>query len=329
MNFDLSSAMKLAIGSAVFAAGALLAVTLDNYQLQVGTSLAMLCVLCWAWNFVGGYMGYPSLATSAFFGIGAYANAVAQLHGASLSVAWMVAGLAGGVIAAVVGLPMLRLKGHYFAVGSIAMVEVGREIANNWDGLTGGAVGLNLPLMAGSPDYVSRFFYLAMLALAFLSFALTLFIERTRFGFGLRCIRQNEDAASMVGMDVFRYKVAAFVLSGVLCAMAGSIYASMVAFIEPKDAFNIITTIEIPVMVMLGGMGTLFGPMIGGVFYVVLKEFVWANFINWHSGILGAIIVAVIYFIPAGVFGTKWSILISRLRRSPERKQPKLAEIKG
>src|SRR5690606_32947377 len=85
-----------------------------------------------------------------------------------------------------------------------------------------------------------------------------------------------------------------------------AIYASMVAFIEPKDAFNIIMTIEIPVMVMLGGMGTIFGPLIGGVSYVILKEFVWAYFINWHSGLLGLIVVTVIYFLPVGVLGLTW-----------------------
>ena len=188
-------------------------------------------------------------------------------------------------------------------------------MSNNWSDLTGGAVGLNLPILAGSPEAVGRFFFLAMLGLAFVAFAATILVDCSRFGFGLRCIRQNERAAAMVGIDVFRYKVAAFALSGLLAAAAGGIYASMVAFVEPKDAFSVLMTIEVPVMVMLGGMGTVFGPLVGGVFYVVLREFVWAYFIDWHSGILGVIVVVVIYFLPQGVFGTNWSRLLGRLQR--------------
>jgi len=314
MTFDRLVFLRLLVGLALFAAAALSCAYLDNYQLQVFTTLAMFCVLCWGWNIVGGYMGYPSLATIAFFGVGAYADGIAQVQGLPIGAAWLCAAAAGAILAVLLGTALLRLKGHYFAIGTIATVEVCREISNNWSELTGGAIGLNIPIQAGDPDFVGRFFFLAMLGLALIAFLATVLVDCSRFGFGLRCIRQNERAASMVGVDVFKYKVGAFVLSGALSAAAGGIYASMVAFIEPKDAFNLIMTIEIPVMVMLGGMGTVFGPLVGGVFYVVLKEFVWAYFINWHSGILGVIIVAVIYFLPQGAFGTSWSALFAKAR---------------
>lgn len=316
MIIDRAFALKIAFGVLLFACGAGLSAVLDNYYLQVGTTLAMLCALCWAWNIVGGYMGYPALCMISFFGIGAYAGGIAQAAGLSESLAWLIAAGVGALFALLLGVPLLRLKGHYFAVGTIASVEVLREVANNWEQLTGGAVGLNLPIHAGSPDEVGRFFYLAMLGLAFLAFLITAVVDRTKFGFGLRCIRQNEQAASMVGIDVFKYKVGAFVLTGVLGAATGAIYASMVAFLEPKDAFNLIMTIEIPVMVMLGGMGTIFGPLIGGVSYVILKEFVWAYFINWHSGILGLIVVTVIYFLPVGVLGLTWRDIFKKLGAS-------------
>ena len=313
MILDRAIVLKVAFGLALFAIGAAMAGVLDNYYLQVGTTLAMLCVLCWAWNLVGGYMGYPALCMISFFGIGTYAGAIAQVQGLPIYAAWIVASGVGALFALLLGVPLLRLKGHYFAVGTIASVEVLREVANNWESLTGGAVGLNIPLTAGDPDDVGRFFYLAMLGLGLISFLVTVVVDRSRFGFGLRCIRQNEQAASMVGIDVFKYKVGAFVLCGALGAAAGAIYASMVAFIEPKDAFNLVMTIEIPVMAMLGGMGTIFGPLIGGVFYVVLREFVWAYFINWHSGILGVIVVAVIYFLPGGVLGLNWKSIFRKL----------------
>ncbi|MET0446391.1 MAG: branched-chain amino acid ABC transporter permease [Pseudorhodoplanes sp.] len=320
MIIDRAFALKFAFGVLLFAIGAILSAKLDNYYLQVGTTLAMLCTLCWGWNIVGGYMGYPALSMISFFGVGAYASGITQVQGLSVGSAWLASAGVGALLAVLLGVPLLRLKGHYFAVGTIASVEVLREIANNWESLTGGAVGLNLPIHSGTPDEVGRFFFLSMLGLAFIAFITTVLIDRTRFGFGLRCIRQNEEAASMVGIDVFKYKVAAFVVSGALGAAAGAIYASMVAFIEPKDAFNIIMTIEIPVMVMLGGLGTIFGPLIGGVFYVILKEFVWAYFINWHSGIVGLIVVAVIYFLPAGVFGTSWRSIFKKF--SPSRSTP-------
>ena len=278
----------------------------NNYLLQVGTSLAMLAVLCLAWNLVGGYMGYPSLATAALFGLGVYAGAICQIGGFHIAAAWMMATLAGGVVALGLGAALLGLKGHYFAIGTVAMVEVLREIANNWEAVTGGAAGLNLPIVRGSPELVGRFFYFSMWGLVLAAALITLAVARSRFGFGLRCIRQNENAASMVGIDVFKYKVAAFALSGALCAAAGAIYASMVAFVEPKDAFNVILTIEVPVMVMLGGMGTVMGPLLGAAVYVALREVVWANFIEWHSAILGLLIVLVIYCIPGGALGTDW-----------------------
>jgi branched-chain amino acid transport system permease protein len=305
MIFDRKACLQLLAGTAIFALAFFAARGMNNYQLQVGSSLAMLCTLCLAWNVVGGYMGYPSFATATFFGLGAYGAAISQTFGASLFLSWLVATGVSGAIAAIFGGALLRLKGHYFAIGTIATVEVFREIANNWDGFTGGAVGLNLPMIPGAPDVVGRVFYLAMLGSAFLAFLATLALAHSRFGFGLRCIKQNEQAAAMVGLEVYRYKVAAFVLSAMLCGATGGIYASMVGFLEPKDAFSILMTIEVPVMVMLGGMGTIFGPLVGAVIYIVLREFVWANFIEWHSGILGVIIVIAILVLPNGVLGSR------------------------
>jgi branched-chain amino acid transport system permease protein len=307
MKLERETLKKFFAGFVLFAAAGASCSFMNNYQLQVLATLAMVCTLCWAWNIVGGYMGYPSLASSTFFGVGAYVDAIAQGHGVPIGAAWLCAGGVGALFGLVIGAALLRLKGHYFAIGTVATVEVAREVANNWSDVTGGAVGINVPIPIGDPETVGRFFFMAMLGLAAISFLVTLLTDRSKFGFGLRCIRQNEQAASMVGVNALQYKVIAFVLSGALSAAAGGIYASMVAFLEPKDAFNILTTIEVPVMVMLGGVGTVFGPFIGGVFYVVLKEFVWNYYIDWHSGILGVIVVLVIYLMPRGVLGSRWT----------------------
>jgi branched-chain amino acid transport system permease protein len=299
-----------------------LGVAANNYILQAGTMLAMSIVLALAWNLVGGYMGYPSFATAALFGLGAYAGGIAQTAGTPVALAWFAAAAAGTIFAGLLGSVLLRLRGHYFAIGTIAVVEVMREVSNNWEALTGGAVGLNVPIIPGSPREVGLLFYFIMWSLAATALAITGMVASSKFGFSLRCIRQNEAAASMVGIDVFKTKCAAFMLSGTIASTAGAIYASMVAFIEPKDAFNVLLSIEVPVMVMLGGAGTILGPVIGAVVYIVLKELVWVNFINFHSAILGIFIIAVIYVLPGGVLR-----LIEPLKRSrPAALQPRPAK---
>jgi branched-chain amino acid transport system permease protein len=296
--------------------------TANNYMLHAGTTLALSIILALAWNIVGGYMGYPSFATGALFGLGAYAGGIAQTAGAPVALAWLTAAIVGTVFAGLLGSVLLRLRGHYFAIGTIAIVEVLREISNNWEALTGGAVGMNVPIVAGSAREVGLLFYFIMWGLAAAALLITSMLAASKFGFSLRCIRQNEAAASMVGIDVFKTKCAAFMLSGTIVSTAGAIYASMVAFIEPKDAFNVLLSIEVPVMVMLGGAGTILGPVAGATLYVVLKELVWVNFINFHSAILGIIIIAVVYVLPGGVL----RLIDSLWRKRPAAPQPRHAK---
>jgi branched-chain amino acid transport system permease protein len=304
------------LGIALVVAAFVFGVTANNFLLQAGTTLAMYVALAYAWNIVGGYMGYPSFGTAAFFGFGCYACAISQSFGAPMWLAWLLAGLAGAVFSGILGSILLGMRGHYFAIGTIAVLEVMREVSNNWEALTGGATGLNLPIMAGSPRAVGMFFYFAMAIFAGLTVVLTLVLAHSKFGFGLRCIKQNEQAASMVGIDVFRYKVAAFVLSSALMCVTGAIYASMAAFINPDDAFNILMSISVPVIVTLGGAGLVLGPLVGAIVYMVLDNFVWINFINYHSAVLGVIIIAVIYFVPQGLVREalkSWTLLRSRV----------------
>jgi branched-chain amino acid transport system permease protein len=296
-------ATLLAVAAAAAAAAGLaaFAVTADNYLLQAGTSLAMYMALAYAWNIIGGYMGYPSFGTAAFFGLGAYMGGIALNNGVPLGLAWLAAGLAGAVFAALLGSILLGLRGHYFAIGTIAVLEVMREVANNWEQLTGGAIGMNLPIMAGSARSVGIFFFVTMWAAAAITLLLTWLIARSKFGFALRCIKQNEQAAHMVGIDVFFYKVSAFVVSSAIMSVIGAIYGSMVAFITPDDAFNILMSISVPVIVTLGGAGLVLGPLLGAILYIIIENLVWLNFINYHMAVLGLIIIAAIYFVPHGL----------------------------
>lgn len=283
---------------------AALGFAINNNALQLLTTLAMSAALCFSWNLVGGIMGYPSLATASLFGTGIYAGGILQANlNFPIWAAWPCAMLAGGLLSFVLGVILLKLRGHYFAISTIATVEALRELANNWNGLTGGAIGLNVPMLPGSATFAGRFFYFSMWGVAALALLASWAVLNSRFGFALRCIRQNEQAAAIIGVDVYRSKVAAFTLSGALAGAAGAVYASLVTFVQPDDAFNLLTSIEIPVMVLLGGAGTLLGPLLGAAIYVLLSQYVWARFLNFHEAILGLIIVAVIYFLPQGVLG--------------------------
>ena len=273
----------------------------SNYVVKIATFLAMYAALALSWNFIGGYAGYPSFSTAAFFGLGAYAGALLQNTGLWLGFAWLGGALVVAVFAALLGFAILRMRGHYFAIGSFSMVEVLMLIASIWSGLTGGGEGLNVKLMAGGPDFISRVFLYTMLALMLAAFAATVLVDRGRLGFGLRCIQQNEDAADMVGIDVTRYKIIAFALSAVFCGAIGAAYASWVAYISPVDSFSILMTLKVPVMVLLGGPGTIFGPVLGSAVFVLMEETIWAKFLDYHQAILGLVIVLLIFFLPGGL----------------------------
>ena len=272
----------------------------NNYLLRIATTVCMYAVMAQSWNFIGGLAGYPSFATAAFFGFGAYTSAILQSHGAPLVLAWGCAGLAALVFAAFLGGAILHLRGHYFAIASLIVAEMLREIVNTMPG-TGGGKGMNLPILKISVAAQAQFFFYAMLALAVLCTAAAIIIHRSKLGFGLRCIQQNEDAASILGVNTYAYKTAAFSLSAVFVGIAGAIYASWVHYIEPPDVFDVLLAIKPLVMVLLGGLGTIFGPALGAVILLTFEELVWRNFLTIHAAALGLIIVVLVLFLPSGI----------------------------
>jgi branched-chain amino acid transport system permease protein len=295
----------------------------DNYVVRLCTFLCMYAALALSWNVIGGYAGYPSFSTAGFFGLGAYAGALLQNAGVPTAASWLAATAIVAVFAASLGRAILRLKGHYFAIGSLAIVEVLRLGASSWASLTGGGDGLNVPILQGGPDYAGRVFLFSMMAMMVLSFIVTIAVDRTRLGFGLRCIRQNEDAADMVGIDVTSYKTAAFALSAMFCGTIGAIYASWVAYIDPSDAFSILLSVKVPVMTLLGGPGTVLGPVVGAWVFVVLEELIWAQFLELNRAILGIVIVLLIFTLPGGLLGLRlpvwsWRTLVGLRARVPE-----------
>jgi branched-chain amino acid transport system permease protein len=292
-----------------------LPLTGNNYLLRLATTVCMYAVMAQSWNFIGGLAGYPSFATAAFFGFGAYTSAILQNHGAPLMLAWGCAGLAALVFAAFLGGAILHLRGHYFAIASLIVAEMLREIVNTMPG-TGGGKGLNLPILKISIAAQAQFFFYSMLALALFCTAAAIVIHRSKLGFGLRCIQQNEDAASILGVNTYAYKTAAFSLSAVFVGMAGAIYASWVNYIEPPDVFDVLLAVKPLVMVLLGGLGTIFGPALGAVILLTFEELVWRNFLTIHAAALGLIIVVLVLFLPNGI--------LSLIReRFPSRERPR------
>ncbi len=273
----------------------------NNYLLRLATIMCMYAGLALSWNIIGGMAGYPSFATAAFFGLGAYVSGVLQSIGTPMVLAWFSAGLFTMIFAALMGMAILHLKGHYFAIASLAIAEVLREVVNSAGDLTGGGMGLNLPILALPVDAQARFFFAVMLAMAVLLIVMNIVVSRSKLGFGLNCINQNEDAANILGVNTTLYKVTAFALSAVGVGIIGAIYASWVHYIEPPDVFDILYSVKPLVMVLLGGLGTIYGPVLGAFVYLALEELVWRNFLTVHAAVLGLLIVVLVLFLPNGL----------------------------
>ncbi|SJZ43755.1 branched-chain amino acid transport system permease protein [Enhydrobacter aerosaccus] len=287
---------------ALLAVIALLPLAGDAYALRLGTIACMYGIFALSWNIVGGFLGYPSFATAAFFGFGAYTTGVLMTLGASLPLALLATLVASLVGASVLGAVLLRLRGHYFAIASLSLVEVLREVVNNATDLTGGGMGLNIPLASNASILGDAifYFYAMWIALA-LTAAMVVAVSASKLGFGLACIRQNETAANMVGLNTTLYKSIAFGLSACFVGVAGGIYAVWVHYIDPSDVFDILYSVKPIVMSLMGGLGSPVGVVCGALVYLGLEEVVWRNYIQIHSGLLGLLVVLLLLFLPHGL----------------------------
>src|SRR5260370_1953972 len=254
--------------SASIAAVALLG---GPYALRAGTIVCMYAIVALSWNIVGGFAGYPSFATAAFFGFGAYATGILLNKGVPLTLAVIGTLIASFLLAAALGAVLLRLRGHYFAIASLSLVEVFRELVNNATDLTGGGMGLNIPLALGSGILAdATFFFYAMWGLLLATAVMVIAVSMSKLGFGLNCIRQNETASSMVGLNTTLYKSVAFGLSACFVSAACGIYAAWVHYIDPSDVFDILYSVKPIVMALMGGLGAPLGVVFGAFVYLGL-----------------------------------------------------------
>jgi branched-chain amino acid transport system permease protein len=276
------------------------------YALRLGTMASMYAILALSWNVVGGLAGYPSFATAAFFGFGAYATGVLLNTGLPLTISILVSLVASLLLAGLLGIVLLRLRGHYFAIASLSLVGVLRELVNNATDLTGGGMGLNIPLASGSSILAdATFFFYAMWGLLLATALMVIAVSMSKLGFGLTCIRQNETAANMIGLNATLYKAVAFGLSACFVSAAGGLYAAWVHYIDPSDVFDILYSVKPIVMTLMGGLGSPLGAACGAFLYLALEEVVWRNYIQIHSGVLGLLIVALLLLLPHGLISLR------------------------
>jgi branched-chain amino acid transport system permease protein len=287
-----------------------------SYALRLGTIACMYGVLALSWNVVGGLAGYPSFATAAFFGLGAYTAGVLIGKGVPLMVSVAIAGVVGFAVAALLGAALLRLRGHYFAIASLSLIEVFRELVNNATDLTGGGMGLNIPVSSSAGVMAdATFFFYVMWALLLGTALMVVIVAASKLGFGLACIRQNETAADMIGLNTTLYKSIAFGLSACFVGAAGGVYAAWVHYIDPSDVFDILYSVKPIVMALIGGLGSPLGVLVGAFVYLGLEEVVWRNYIQIHSGVLGVLIVVLLLFLPHGLMSIRDRLLSWRPKR--------------
>jgi branched-chain amino acid transport system permease protein len=262
-----------------------------------------------AWNIVGGYAGQVSVGHAVFFGFGAYSAVVVYTHLEWPPIAGAPIGMLLSVlVAAVIGVPTLRLSGHYFSMATIAVGELVRVLSSTSEFL-GGAQGLGGPAMPRSVLDLSFLsaapFYYIFLAVLALLLGLTWWMEHSRMGFYLRAIKDSERAARSLGVSAGRYKLYAYMLSGAFTSLAGSLYLCMFGFVDPESGFGILISVKMVVMAALGGAGQLFGPLVGALILVPLEELSNSLLGGQGAGITfvvyGAIIVIIARFLPSGL----------------------------
>src|ERR1700693_3560675 len=291
-------AVRFILFAVVLAGLLLLPRFVSSYKLLTYTSVLCLALMAQGWNFIGGYTGYAAFGNVAFFGIGAYTTGLLMLSKWHFSFfpAVFAGALLSALVATLVGIPLLRLKGHYFAIATLGVAESFREIASAWDSLTEGATGIDLPVRSDN-----RFFYYVALAFVAAGLVITARLARSRIGCGWVAIREDQDAARMLGINTTMFKVAAFALSAVFAAFAGGIIAYQNIHVAPNDFFKIEYTLQMIIACIMGGTGTIWGPLIGAAVYQLLSTYLWSHFLELHPTMLGLIIIFFIVFLPRGL----------------------------
>jgi len=271
----------------------------DRYTVFVLYLLWLNIGLSQSWNLLAGYADLISLGTAAFFGIGGYTAAMTITH---LGFPFLAGALGGGILAAgfaaAVAIPIFRFRGIYFAIGTLVLAEALRIWMINWK-FTGRAEGIHLPPESGTS---LMWFYYIMLGIALGTTILVVLILRTKLGMGLRAIGDNEDSAQNMGVNTFRTKFYAFLINAFVTGFIGGVHATKMGSIEPYSIFSPMWSLTTVNTVIIGGTGTVLGPVVGSIFVIFLSELL-ADYHTFHLAITGVLLIVIIRFIPAGIWG--------------------------
>lgn len=271
------------------------------------------------WNLTGGFTGYVDFGHAVWFGIGAYTTAILMsLQSNGPQIGWaplpavVLGALVAGFLAAIIGRATMRLKGPYFSIAMLATFVAVREIVRVWGGLTGGGVGLTLP------PYLNRpVFYYIELGLVTALVGFTWWLRSTRFGAALVAIREDETAAEMRGIDTTRLKVMVFSFAGFSTGLFGGLWAYQNTFVDPDIAFVEGRTLDAVLGAILGGLGTVAGPVVGTVVLFWLREVLWSHLLDYHLIAQGVLLIVIVLILPRGLLGSfdTQGTTISRLWR--------------
>lgn len=270
------------------------------YWQRVLSSIFMFATLAQAINLIAGFTGYPAFGNVVFFGLGAYSVAIVTTRGGSFALGCAVAPLVCLVAVLLIGPYLLRLRGHYFAIATVGLNEMIKALAANLPSLTGGGMGLSLPLPPGTPAQTAQDFYYLLLALMLASILLTAWFKVSRLGLACRAIRDDEIKAEAMGLRTVTIKMAAWSVSAILTGLAGAIYAYWFSYVEPPAAFDMLIAIKSFVIFLLGGPATVLGPILAAFFVEFLSTALWSNLLHYHLGALGLGIMLIVLFMPNG-----------------------------
>jgi branched-chain amino acid transport system permease protein len=293
----------------------------NSFLRYVATLTVLYMAMSLSWNLMGGLTGYVSLGHSFFFGLGAYGTGLlATRAGVEPFTAALLAGVFVAVVSAGVGYVALRVRGASFVIVTLSLVYIGSLGAQGWRSVTGGSSGLTLPSLGVGGDLSHVPFYYAFAVLALLVLGLSAWVRRSRFGLALTAIREDEDKAEMLGIDTARTKLVAFVLSALFVGIAGGLYAYWRVFIDPIFVFGIAVSVQMILIALLGGVRSLWGPVLGAVLFMPGSYYLLTTYPQWHLLLTGVLLGAVVLFLPDGV--------IPSVRERLGRRGPQAASIR-
>jgi branched-chain amino acid transport system permease protein len=309
-----------ALGLAALIALAFLPTLDDGYYLSLCLNIVMYVVLCTAWTLFSGPTHYISLATAAFFGIGTYTVALG-LDLMPFPVLLLLAAVFGGLLAILVGLATLKLSGIYFVIFTLGLAELVRQVITWLQTKFGSAIGLYV-----LTDFREAHIYWMLLALAALVYLVGWLVGRSRLGFAMKIIGDDETVARHVGIDTARAKVFLFMISGAFIAVVGAILAPRFSYVQPPSAFSPMISFQVVIMALLGGTKRLWGPLLGVIPFTILFDQVTAYFPNHTSLVIGIAFMAIVYLVPTGITG-RIEEAVARARATRRRAaEPEAAE---